>query len=62
MIKLYRANYSIQKHRPVFYRLSGAGILEYYSPYVRKWMLSSLDPEVALELYTLVGVKVKFKV
>ncbi len=62
MIKLYRANFSIRKHRPVFYRLSGAGILEYYNPYARKWMLSRLDPEVALWAYTLVGVNVKFKV
>lgn len=62
MIKLYRANFSIRKHRPVFYRLSGAGILEYYNPYGRKWVLSRLDPEVALWAYTLVGVNVKFKV
>lgn len=62
MIKLYRANFSIQKCRPVFYRLSGAGILEYYIPCVRKWKLSSLDPEVALRDHTLVGVNVKFKV
>lgn len=61
MIRLYRATFNIQ-HRPVFYRLSGAGILEFYNPYVRKWVLSSLDPEVALWAYTLVGVNVKFKV
>lgn len=62
MIKLYRANFSIRKHRPVFYRLSGAGILEYYNPHGRKWMLSTLDPEAALCAYTLVGVNAKFKV
>lgn len=62
MIKLYRANFSIQQCRPVFYRLSGAGILEYYNPHARKWRLSSLGPEVALRDYTLVGVNVKLKV
>lgn len=61
MIKLYRANYDI-KHLPVFYRLSGAGILEYYNPYRRKWVLSSLALELALSSHTLVGVNVKFKV
>ncbi|URY99674.1 hypothetical protein 6995_0007 [Klebsiella phage 6995] len=61
MIRLYRATFNIQRH-PVFYRLSGAGILEFYNPYARKWVLSSLDPEVALWAYTLVGVNVKFKV
>lgn len=61
MIKLYRANFNIGNRR-VFYRLSGAGILEYYNPYGRKWMLARLDPEVALWAYTLVGVNVKFKV
>lgn len=61
MIKLYRANFKTQ-NRPVFYRLSGSGIFEYYNPYARKWILTRLDPEVALRYYTLVGVNVKFKV
>lgn len=61
MIKLYRASFNVG-NRPVFYRLSGAGIFEYYNPCGRKWMLSRLDPEVGLWAYTLVGVNVKFKV
>ena len=61
MIKLYKANFNI-RHRPVFYRLGGSGIFEYYNPYTRKWVLSRLDPEVGLLAYTLVGVNVKFKV
>lgn len=61
MIKLYRANFNVG-NRPVFYRLSGAGIFEYYNPYGRKWTLSRLDLEVGLRVYTLVGVNVKFKV
>ena len=61
MIKLYRANFNVA-NRPVFYRLSGAGIFEYYNPWSRKWALSTLSPEVGLCAYTLVGVNVKFKV
>lgn len=61
MIKLYKSRCSIGG-KPVFYRLSGAGIFEYYNPYGRKWVLSSLTPEVGLSACILVGVNVKFKV
>ncbi len=62
MIRLYRANFNVGS-MPVFYRLIGAGLFEFYNPYGRKWVLTNtMSPEIAKWACTLVGVNVKFKV